>query len=281
MYGAIIGDIVGSKFEFDRGSKTREFELFTSVDTFTDDTVMTCAVAEAIMDAGRNSSEGKMKAYIVDAMKRWGKMYPDAGYGGRFREWLRSSAPKPYGSYGNGSGMRVSSVGWFYESLDKTLEVARWSAEVTHNHPEGVKGAEAVAGAIYMARKGASFGEIKAFWESPRIGYDLSRTLDEIRPTYHHVESCQETMPEAFTCFLESSANLLGEAGFERTIRNVAYIGGDVDTLGAIAGAVAEAYFGVPSDMAAKARTYLDSEIKDVVMRFYREIGISLAVEAS
>ena len=281
MYGAIIGDIVGSKFEFDRGSKTREFELFTSVDMFTDDTVMTCAVAEALMDAGRNASEGKMKAYIVDAMKRWGKKYPNAGYGARFMGWLESPMPKPYGSFGNGSGMRVSPVGWMYDSLDKTLEVARWSAEVTHNHPEGVKGAEAVAGAVYMARKGASFEEIKSFWKSPRIGYDLSRTLDDIRPHYRHVESCQETMPEAFTCFLEAASVLLGEAGFERTIRNTAYIGGDVDTLGAIAGAVAESYFGVPSDMVAKARTYLDSDIKDVVERFYREIGISLAMEAS
>ena len=260
MYGVIIGDIVGSKFEFDRGNKSRDFEFFAPGDMFTDDTVMTCAVAEALMAAGADASEGKFKAYLIDAMKRWGQAYPNAGYGARFGEWVRSSDPKPYGSYGNGSAMRVAPVGWAFDRLSRTLEVAKWSAEVTHNHPEGIKGAQATAACVYLARTGASRGEIRSFVVS-NYGYDLSRTLDEIRATYHHVESCQETVPEAITCFLEAD-------DFESAIRNDAYIGGDVDTLGAITGGIASAYFGVPSELVNQAKRYLDGDVLDVVSAF-------------
>lgn len=260
MYGAIIGDIIGSRFEFDRGSKSREFELFTPRCNFTDDTVMTVAVAEALMNAGKDSDEKTIKSELIKSMKMWGQRYPDAGYGGRFIRWVLSEEPKPYGSYGNGSGMRVSSVGWLYDSLERTREVARWTAEVTHNHPEGIKGAESVAAAIFMARNGASKDEIKKFIED-EFGYNLNRTLDEISPSYHHVEDCMRTMPEAFTCFLEADS-------YEETVRNVMYIGGDTDTLAAIAGAVAEAFWGIPEDIIDSGMNFLSSDILDVVLKF-------------
>ena len=260
MYGAIIGDIIGSRFEFDRGSKSREFELFTPRCNFTDDTVMTVAVAEALMNAGKDSDEKTIKSELIKSMKMWGQRYPDAGYGGRFSRWVLSEEPKPYGSYGNGSGMRVSSVGWLYDSLERTREVARWTAEVTHNHPEGIKGAESVAAAIFMARNGASKDEIKKYIED-EFGYNLNRTLDEISPSYHHVEDCMRTMPEAFTCFLEADS-------YEETVRNVMYIGGDTDTLAAIAGAVAEAFWGIPEDIIDSGMNFLSSDILDVVLKF-------------
>ncbi len=260
MYGAIIGDIIGSRFEFDRGSKSREFELFTPRCNFTDDTVMTVAVAEALMNAGKDSDEKTIKSELIKSMKMWGQRYPDAGYGGRFIRWVLSEEPKPYGSYGNGSGMRVSSVGWLYDSLERTREVARWTAEVTHNHPEGIKGAESVAAAIFMARNGASKDEIKKYIED-EFGYNLNRTLDEISPSYHHVEDCMRTMPEAFTCFLEADS-------YEETVRNVMYIGGDTDTLAAIAGAVAEAFWGIPEDIIDSGMNFLSSDILDVVLKF-------------
>lgn len=260
MLGAIIGDIVGSRFEFDRGDKSREFELFTDKCEFTDDTVMTIAVAEALMNAGMEADEKTIKDNLIKSMKTWGQKYPDSGYGARFIDWVLTDDPKPYGSLGNGSGMRVSSVGWFYDSIERTREVARWTSEVTHNHPEGIKGAESTASAIYLARTGASKEKIRDYLES-EFGYDLSRTLDEIRPTYHHVEDCMHTMPEAFTCFLEAES-------YEETLRNVMYIGGDTDTLCAIAGAIAEAFWGIPFKLVAVAGEYLSEDINHVIKRF-------------
>jgi type I restriction enzyme M protein len=264
MWGAIIGDIVGSRFEFDQGDKSREFELFGKGCYFTDDTVMTAAVAEALMEVGKDASEEQVKAALIKYMKKWGQSYPDAGYGARFISWVLSDDPQPYGSYGNGSGMRVSPAGWLYNSLERTREVARWTAEVTHNHPEGVKGAESVAAAIYLARTGASKDQIRQYIET-EFGYDLSRTLDEIRPTYHHVEDCMRTMPEAFECFLEAES-------YEQTLRNVMYIGGDADTLAAIAGSVAEAMWGVPEEIVEGAKVFVDEEVERVVKRFYQVV---------
>lgn len=264
MYGAIIGDIIGSKFEFDRGNKSREFELFTKLDMFTDDTVMSVAVAQAIMDAGKEADEKTVKANLIKSMKKWGQKYPHAGYGGRFIDWVLSDDPKPYGSYGNGSGMRVSAVGWAYDTIERTREVARWTAEVTHNHPEGIKGAESVAAAIFMARSGASKEAIRSYIIA-EFGYDLSRTLDEIRPYYHHVEDCMKTIPEAFECFLEAES-------YEDCIRNVMYIGGDTDTLGAIAGAIADAFWGIPMSFITAANEYLDDELLEVIEKFYEEV---------
>jgi type I restriction enzyme M protein len=260
MIGAMIGDIVGSRFEFDRGDKSRDFELFTKRCYFTDDTVMTTAVAEALMDSGKDADEKTVKSNLIRSMKKWGQKYPDAGYGGRFISWVLSEDPKPYGSYGNGSGMRVSPAGWFYDTIERTREVARWTAEVTHNHPEGIKGAESTAAAIFLARNGSSKEEIRKYIED-EFGYDLSRTLDEIRPTYGHVEDCMRTMPEAFECFLEAES-------YEECLRNVMYIGGDTDTLCAIAGAVAEAFWGIPQETISNGKAYLPEDILNVVKRF-------------
>lgn len=262
MLGAIIGDIVGSRFEFDRGNKSSEFELFTPACKFTDDSVMTVAVAEALMDVGKDADEKTTKANLIKSMKKWGQKYPDSGYGARFIDWVLTDDPQPYGSYGNGSGMRVSAVGWFYDTIERTREVARWTAEITHNHPEGIKGAESTAAMIFMARKGASKEEIKRYVED-EFGYDLSRTLDEIRPTYQHVEDCMHTMPEAFTCFLEADS-------YEATLRNVMYIGGDTDTLCAIAGSIAEAFWKIQPRIATKAKAYLPDDILSIIHRVYK-----------
>ena len=187
-----------------------ELPLFTNQSQLTDDTVMTIAVADALMEKmGGTASE--VKELLIKSMQEWGRKYPNSGYGGRFAVWLKSDDPKPYDSYGNGSAMWVSSVGWLCDTLDKTREVARWTSEVTHNHPEGIKGAEATASAIFLARTGSSMEEIKDYIIR-EFNYDLSRTCDEIRPTYHHVESCQQTVPEAITAFLEGNS-------FEEVIR--------------------------------------------------------------
>ena len=261
MYGAIIGDIVGSRFEFDNGNKSKSFELFTSECDFTDDTVMTIAVAEALLNAGKDADEEIIKSNLIKSMKKWGQKYPNAGYGARFIDWVLTDDPKPYGSYGNGSGMRVSPVGWLYDSIERTREVARWTADVTHNHPEGIKGAESTAAAIFMARHGASKEEIKKYLEN-EFEYDLSRNLDDIRPDYYHVEDCMHTMPEAFECFLESES-------YEDCLRNVMYIGGDTDTLGAIAGAIAEAFWGIPIPMVLKVKEeYLPEDFENVIQAF-------------
>ncbi len=163
MYGAILGDIIGSPFEFDRGDKTKNFELFSKGCGFTDDSVMTIAVGEALLAVGPKAAVKEIEEAIATNMQDWGGRYPHAGYGGRFRHWLKEKNPKPYGSYGNGSAMRVSAAGWLYDSMERTREVARATANVTHNHPEGIKGAEATASAIYMARNGSSKEEIKEY----------------------------------------------------------------------------------------------------------------------
>lgn len=260
MYGAIMGDIVGSRFEFDRGDKTKDFKLFTADSVYTDDTVMTIAVAEALLDAGPNAEEADVKARLVDSMKKWGRKYPRAGYGGKFRVWLFSEDTEAYGSYGNGSAMRVSAVGWLYDSIERTREVARWTAEVTHNHPEGIKGAEAAAAIIYLARSGYDKEYIKEYVVR-EFGYDLSRTCDEIRPTYYHVESCQETVPEAITAFLE------GE-NYTDVVRTAVSLGGDCDTLTDIAAAMGEAYYGIPRKFLSEIGRRLSNEMKDVLHRF-------------
>ena len=204
---------------------------------------MTVAVAEALIDT-IGQDDKTIKDTLVRSMKKWGTKYPGAGYGGCFYDWLFSDNTKPYRSYGNGSAMRVSAVGWLYDTLEKTRLIARLTAEVTHNHPEGIKGAEATAAAIYMSRTGRSKDEIKSYIIR-EFGYDLSRTCDEIRPTYHHVESCQKTVPEAITAFLEGT-------DFEDVIRTAVSLGGDCDTLTCIAGGIAEAFFGIPDFIKAE-----------------------------
>lgn len=203
---------------------------------------------------------------VSKAMRTWGRNYPDAGYGGRFRAWLFTHRkPKPYGSWGNGSAMRVSSVGWLYDTIEETRRFAKLTAEVTHNHPEGIKGAEATASAIFMARTGATKNEIREYIIQ-EFGYDLSRTCDEIRPEYHHVESCQETVPEAITAFMEGN-------DFEDVIRTAVSLGGDCDTLTCISGAIAEAFYGVPETMKEECRKRLPEDMLTILDSFEQMIA--------
>lgn len=264
MYGAILGDMIGAPYEFDQGDKTKDFELFDKRKwvRYTDDTVMTLAVAKALMNAGADADENTMKQEFVSQMQNFGKRYAQGEYGGRFAVWLNSENPEPYGSYGNGSAMRVSPIGWVYDTIERTREVARWSAEVTHNHPEGIKGAESVAAAIFLLRTGKTNEEVKNYIIS-EFGYDLSRTCDEIRPWYHHVESCQETVPEAFTAFLEGR-------DFEDVIRTAVSLGGDCDTLTCIAGSIAEACYVVPQEMVKECEKRLPGELLKIVRDFYK-----------
>jgi len=260
MIGAFLGDMIGAPYEFDRGDKTKEFPLFGPDSYWTDDTVMTIAVAEALLQTPSDASTSVVEEHIVRAMQSWGRRYPNAGYGGNFYWWLKSDDPQPYGSYGNGSAMRVSPVGWLYDSLEETEHVAEATAVVTHDHPEGIKGAVCTAGCIYLARTGAGKDAIRAYAEQ-KHGYDLSRTCDDIRPTYRHVESCQETVPEALTAFLEGTS-------FEDVIRTAVSLGGDCDTLTCIAGSIAEAYYGVPADLAAECVSRLDPPMRRVLQDF-------------
>lgn len=260
VYGAILGDMIGAPYEFDRGEKTKDFPLFAEESRFTDDTVMTVAVAEALLGVPADASDDAIRGEIVRSMRRWGRKYPRAGYGARFGAWLRSPNPRPYGSYGNGSAMRVSAVGWLFSTVEETRRIARLTAEVTHNHPEGVRGAEATASAIFLARTGSGKEEIRKYVVR-EFGYDLSRTCDEIRPTYHHVESCQGTVPEAITAFLEG-------ASFEDVIRTAVSLGGDCDTLTCIAGSIAEAFYGVPALFEAECKARLPKDMLAVLNRF-------------
>lgn len=275
MLGAIIGDIVGSIYEF-HNIKTKDFPLMTDKCNFTDDTVMTIAVAQAIMDGGTHYD-------FVTEMRKFGEMFPNAGYGGRFEWWLMSKDPKPYNSFGNGSAMRVSPCGWLGKCVElkdevfipaEVGEMAEKSAEITHNHPEGIKGAKATADAIYLCRclfnqnaENMSESEIRKSKDliknhiAEEYSYDLSQTLDEIRPTYSFNETCQDTVPQAIVAFLESTS-------FEDAIRNAISLGGDSDTLAAITGSIAEAAYGIPKQIEEKALSYLDERLLDVFERW-------------
>lgn len=271
MYGAILGDIIGSPYEFDENNiKTKDFPLFKYNSQFTDDSVMTVAVADALLriGAGEAGEDDVVKAdernieerfIMAQALKRWGNTYPDAGYGVRFIRWLRSGNG-PYNSFGNGSAMRVSPAGWLYDSMEETMKMAELSAVVTHDHPEGIKGAKAVAAAIYLARTGASKQDIKTYIIS-EFSYDLTRTCDEIRPSYHHIETCQATVPEAVTAFLEGT-------DFEDVIRTAVSLGGDCDTLTCIAGSIAEAFYGVPDELIQECRARVTQPMLEVIDAF-------------
>lgn len=263
MYGAIAGDMIGAPYEFDRSPKVKEFPLFSTGSQFTDDSVMTVAVAEALMDT-IGQADTEIKAALIWSMKKWGAKYPDAGYGNMFYQWLHAKDPKPYGSYGNGSAMRVSSAGWLYDTLEETRHMARLTAEVTHNHPEGIKGAEATAAAIFLSRIGRSKEEIKAYIIR-EFGYNLSRTCDEIRPGYYHIESSPRTVPEAITAFMEGT-------DFEDVIRTAVSLGGDCDTLTCIAGGMAETFYGMPDSIKTEVRSRLPEDMLMVCERFHIEI---------
>ena len=257
MYGAILGDIVGSPYEFDCNNyKAKDFPLFSRRSEFTDDTVMTLAVAKALWDT-RGQEDAAVKGLLVREMQWLGRAYPDKGYGVRFNSWLYADDPQPYHSFGNGSAMRVSPAAWLAADMAEALRLARLTAEVTHDHPEGVKGAQATAAAIFLARTGHSKAAIKSYVER-EFGYELNRTCDEIRPAYRHVESCQETVPQAITAFLEST-------DFEDALRTAVSLGGDSDTLAAITGSIAEAFYGVPDDLKSECRHRLTPELAELL----------------
>ena len=258
MLGAVFGDIVGSVYEFNNTNEY-DFQLLSRWSRPTDDSYMTLATAKSLTETwGRPDEE--IKAAMVRNMQDIGRAYPGAGYGGRFRQWLREKDPRPYGSYGNGSGMRVSPVGWLYTTLEETMHIARLTAEVTHNHEEGIKGAQAIASAVFLSRAGASKAEIASF-VTHTFGYDLSRTLDQIRPDYRFYEICQKSCPEAVIAFLE------GE-DYEDVIRKAVSLGGDSDTIACMAGAIAEAYFGMPEMFREEALSRLDAPMKKIAESF-------------
>ena len=246
MLGAVIGDVVGSIYEHNN-IKTKDFELFKPTCSFTDDTVMTIAVAKALLVTKEKTAgmdELFLKKELIKQMQKYGRQYPYAGYGEMFRSWLTLENPQPYNSFGNGSAMRVSPCGYIAVTLEEALELAKISAEVTHNHPEGIKGAQATAAAIFLARCGKTKEEIKQYIEE--YFYILDRTLDEIRPEYRFNGSCQGTVPQAIQAFLEST-------DFEDAIRNAVSLGGDSDTLAAITGGIAWAYYQDHGDDKRKA----------------------------
>lgn len=260
MRGATLGDIVGSRFEW-HPIKTKDFEFINNTKCFyTDDSVMTIAVAEVLLQTAPEITEEAFKANLISNMHKWGAMHPDCGFGGHFYRWIMNGETEPYNSWGNGSAMRVSPVGWFFRDLDRTREVARWTAEVTHNHPEGIKGAEATASVIYLARTGSTKEEIKKYIED-EFGYNLNRSLDEIRPNYEFDESCMGTVPEAIICFLEGT-------DYEDILRNAISLGGDADTLAAIAGSMAEACYGIPQLIREGCLELLEPDMVDVIWKF-------------
>lgn len=251
LCGAVAGDIIGSIYEWNATKKT-DFYLFTPFSKYTDDTVMTVANADWL-----NTGDS-----LLGIMQDYGNRFPHAGYGGMFRSWLREDDPKPYNSFGNGSAMRVSPVGWVFNTLEETLEAAKTSAEITHNHPEGIKGAQATAACIFMARTGKSKEEIKEYIELT-FGYDLSRTCDEIRPNYKFDVTCQGSVPESIIAFLEST-------DFENALRLAISLGGDADTMGAITGGIAEAYYGdVPVHIRKEVLKRLPNDFIEVLQKFY------------
>lgn len=260
MLGAIIGDIIGSPYEFSSG-KSKSFPLFVGGCRPTDDSVMTAAVALACLDGELEDREAFQENLVVH-MKELGQTYPDAGYGAKFYWFLRERDPQPYGSFGNGSAMRVSPVAYAAKTLERAQELAQWSAEVSHDHPEGIKGAQAIAAAVFMARTGKSKEEIGAYIEAHY--YKLDFTLDEIRPTYRFDVTCQGSVPQAIMCFLEAES-------YEDAVRNAVSLGGDSDTIAAMAGAIAEPFFGIPEELIEQAFEYLDSDQIDYINAFIDE----------
>lgn len=261
MLGAIAGDIIGSAYEWNRTKRT-DFALFQPSTTFTDDTVMTCAVADALMT----------RRPYGPVLHEYGRRFPGRGYGGMFREWLRSDRPAPYGSFGNGSGMRASPVGFAARTLEDAMSEAERSASPTHDHPEGIKGAQAVASVVFLARQGEDKKRIARFVEE-RFGYDLRRTIEEIRPRYEFDVTCQGSVPESIVAFLESH-------DLESAIRLAVSLGGDADTQACMAGGMAQAFYGkMPEAIHARVREILDPELWALVERFNARFCVELVVQ--
>ena len=261
MLGAIIGDIVGSRFEW-HNIKTKQFDFLTHSCFFTDDSVMSLAIAKAILDSKELT---QLETNAVLCMQEIGRHYPNCGYGGSFYKWIFSSNPKPYNSYGNGAAMRISACGFAATSLEEAITMSKAVTEVTHNHPEGLKGAEATTVALYMARTGSSILEIRDYID--KHYYPMNFTLDGIRDSYQFNETCQNTVPQALMAFFESTS-------FEDAIRNAISIGGDSDTLAAITGGIAEAYYGIPEAIRKHALTFLDERLLGILNAFEARYGI-------
>lgn len=266
MLGAIAGDIIGSVYEGRRHTNQEDFPLFDQFCHFTDDTVLTVAVAEVVMDrTGPIPARAAKEAYAAK-LRLWGRRYPHAGYGGMFRRWLAEENSGPYNSCGNGSAMRVSSIGFAFDTLEEVLREAAWSAAVTHNHPEGVKGAQAAAAATFLARKSEDKAAIRSYINK-QFGYDLNRSVADIRATYHFDVTCQGTVPEAVIAFLDSS-------DYEDAVRKAVSLGGDADTLACITGGIAQAYYKqIPKHIADRVYLLLDSRIRSMVARFEERYG--------
>lgn len=254
IIGAIAGDVIGSAYEFNP-TRDHDFELFTPKSSFTDDTVLTMANALWLIDDEHHTHE-RLVEIMLDLCRR----YPNRGYGGRFANWICDKDPQPYNSYGNGSAMRVSPVGYYAQTLEEALALAKVSAEVTHNHPEGIKGAQATAAAIFLARRGKFKQEIRDY-VAQTFDYDLSRTLDEIRPTFTFDETCQRTVPEAITCFMEGK-------DYEDVVRLSVALAGDADTIAAIAGSISSAVDEVPNGITQQVIALLSEEFCTTLLRF-------------
>ena len=260
VLGAIIGDIAGSRYER-KNIKTKAFPFFSVFDRMTDDSIMTLAVADALLSAREDHTDLGRKAVL--SMQRLGHLFPDCGFGGHFRQWLFCEDPTPYGSWGNGAAMRVSACGWAGNSLREVRELSKAVTEVSHNHPEGLKGAEAAAAAVFLARTGSSKEEIRDFIR--KNYYSLNFTLEEIRAEYSFDVSCQGSVPQSIVAFLEADS-------FEDTVRNAVSIGGDSDTIAAIAGGIGEAFYGIPGSLRKEALTYFESqELLDILHAFEAE----------
>ena len=254
MLGALVGDIVGSVYEF-ANTKSTDFELFTPWSSYTDDSVMTLAVAKWLVE-----DEAHTIHYLIYCMQELGNRYPNAGYGGNFGWWLRQDDPKPYNSWGNGAGMRVSPVGLYAKTLDEALALAAITASVSHNHPEGVKGAQAVASCVFLAKEGKAKTEIKAYVQNT-FGYNLNRKIAEIRPRYGFDVSCQGSVPESIIAFLEGNS-------FEEVLRLAISLGGDSDTIGAMAGAIAACVYPIPDDIEKRCDAILTEDLRKIKDRF-------------
>lgn len=263
MLGAIAGDIIGSVYEH-RRLKRYDFEMLPNRSRFTDDSVMTIAVALWLSHRDENGNADLSKAHLIRCMQTLGRQYPLAGYGRSFRVWLLSENPEPYNSWGNGAAMRVSPVGLYAKSLEEALELAKICAEVSHNHPEGVKGAQAVASSVWMAKHGHSKDEICHFI-TEKFHYDLARTIDEIRPEYQWDVSCQGSVPESIICFLEGK-------NFEDVVRLAVSLGGDADTMACIAGSIAACIYPIPERIENECLKILSPQLRDYMQVFESQI---------
>lgn len=259
MKGAIIGDIIGSVYEF-HTIKQKQFKLFKPKCFFTDDTVLTCAVSIASLDYLQNKSIIEFKDNVIYELKLFSKKYPNAGYGPSYWDWVSSDLSEAYNSYGNGGAMRTSSVAYVADSLEEALELAKIQSETTHSHPEGIKGAQAITACIYMSKEGCSKEEIKKYIEDNF--YELNFTIPQIYRKYQYDITAQGSVPQSIEAFLE------GE-DFEDCIRNAICLGGDADTLAAMTGSIAEAYYGIPDEIEERYSTYLDDDLNNCVKKFY------------